>query len=96
MAGWTPTNDVGITMSAEAHRHVPRDPDDPRQQRHRRPRWVSVVLIVGAGLVAAALIAVLAGGDHGPGRHARKAASHASTGAPTQPTDRAVDGPGAS
>lgn len=33
------------------------------------PPWVKVLLVVGVVLALAVLVMLLAGGDHGPGRH---------------------------
>lgn len=33
------------------------------------PTWVKVFIVIGAVLLALVLVAQLAGGNHGPGRH---------------------------
>lgn len=47
----------------------------------KRPRWVTVLLVVAVVLAVAALVAVLTGlgGGHGPGRHLGAPALSAST-----------------
>ena len=44
------------------------DPTDG-QETYTRPRWVKVLGILAAVLVAVVLVMALAGGDHGPRRH---------------------------
>jgi hypothetical protein len=36
-----------------------------------RPRWVKVLLVVALAVLVLAAIIALAGGEHGPGRHAQ-------------------------
>ena len=46
------------------------DPARPPDSRpHTTPRWVKVMGIIVAVAVVAIVIAALAGGEHGPGRH---------------------------
>jgi hypothetical protein len=42
---------------------------DPSRDPHARPRWVKVLGIVALVVVALIIIIMLAGGEHGPGRH---------------------------
>ncbi|MGW6130832.1 hypothetical protein ACWFNE_12475 [Cellulomonas sp. NPDC055163] len=43
--------------------------DHARPERPRAPRWVKVLAVLGAVMVALVVIALLAGGEHGPQRH---------------------------
>ena len=61
----------------------PPEPDDTGYDQARGPttgvpRWVTVFLLVAAGIVVLGLVVMLlVGGDHGPGRHQSAAvASH--------------------
>jgi hypothetical protein len=56
----------------EANSGAGSDPDRSRSQGHPgTPRWVKMSALVVAVLVVALVIAMLlAGGEHGPGRHA--------------------------
>ena len=35
------------------------------------PRWVKVFVVVGAVIAVLAVVSLVAGGEHGPGRHLR-------------------------
>ena len=44
--------------------------ETPIENRHLRPRWVTIAFVIGAVLAVAILLhAVLGGGGHGLGRH---------------------------
>lgn len=44
--------------------------EPPHAPPHRTPPWVKGFIVAGIVLVVAVTILLLAGGDHGPGRHA--------------------------
>jgi hypothetical protein len=46
-----------------------RDHERPPTEGHRTPRWVRVTVVALVVLVALLVILMLAGGEHGPGRH---------------------------
>lgn len=43
--------------------------DAARMERRRAPRWVKVLALLGAVVVALVVIALLVGDEHGPQRH---------------------------
>jgi hypothetical protein len=61
------------------------DPDLPGGSRPGTPRWVKVFVIIAAVVILVFLILLLAGNDHGPGRHPGpgRGMTHAPPGAPT-------------
>lgn len=60
------------------------DPADSGDRGHERmPRWVVVFAVIGAGVALLAVVSLLTGGEHGPGRHGRGGDPHPRTGTGT-------------